>query len=609
MRFIPRIVPTLLVIVLLLVAAPSMVRAACSGDCGPDLATAPKTVEKYVKTRWKAVAGCGKKANPACPTACPQPNGALEPYLLSSSCAGLIACNLDALAESAYGTTWNDTGVCASTPATACGTVRGASAGKLVSAKLTRRRTSKMNTFAKDVAKCAATIAKVSSCDAAICNDAADWIDEIFPLAISPTGYQSLPFSVVTPGEGVASLTIAAVGTDWAIGGSESVVVTYDLDGGTPLGQLVLYGGAAPTTYRVMLDALEAGEHTLGLHPEKMLSPASKAPVSVTAAVSVEAIPVGDPRYDFTRFAPILLGIDQDLNIVQTPSGADHLGNARSDTPLIVYATPIPGAGLTTYRYVFIWSNEDGGTGNWPDLLMARYGRTSDIEGMVEVDVSDAGVRLGVRFRPDESGSLTTFAGSFRGTHPIVRTFTANGLIQDDGASTLAFGLPPFAYDDAGLPRELGMDLDPISYAIMAKEMIREKKIETAGNAATTKLSDLRNYLYLDYDIDVDIDGRVLRGIAIVGGVTYYSDHNLGFNLTLNPRVSDGVARLAIELPPGTQISDIQQYGLQGIGTMAGTLASASAFILDAGYLPGTPLTFTGPQAQSGTNPFWLVTP
>jgi hypothetical protein len=329
----------------------------------------------------------------------------------------------------------------------------------------------------------------------------------------------------------------------------------------------------------------------------------------VTAAASVEAIPPGDPRYDFTRFAPILLGLDQKLNVVPGSDG-NHPGNARSDTPLVVYAKPILGLGLTTYRYVLIWSNEDIGTGIYPDLLIARYGRTTDIEDIVEVDVSDVGMLLEVRVRPDESGSPATFAGSFRGTHPIVRTSTANGLIADDGASTLAFGLPPFAYDDTGLPRELGMDFNPISYVIMAKEMIREKKIESgAGNPTSTKLSDLRNYLFLDYDIDVSIGGRVLRGIAVVGGVTYYSDHNLYFNPALNPRVSDGVGQLAIELPPGTLIGDIQQYGLQGIGTMSGTLASARAFILDASYLPGTPLTYTGPQAQSGTNPFWLVTP
>ncbi len=591
-----------------LVTAPSTGLAACAGDCGVDLATIPKSVEKFVKARWKSVLACGKKASPACPTPCPQPDGTLDPFLLSTSCSALIACNLDALAASAYDATWDDTGVCASAPGTPCGTVRAATAGKLVSTKLTRRRTHKMHTFPKDVAKCQAKIAKVPSCDPGICNDAPDWIDAIFPLAISPTGHQALPFTVVAPGEGVATLTIATVGTDWGTKDSESVVVRYDLDG-TPLGQLVLYGGAAPTEYRVLLGALSAGDHVIGLHPEKTLSPNPKAPVSVTAAASVEAIPAGDPRYDFTRYAPIVLGIDDDLNVVQTLNGP-HAGNAKSDVPVVMYARPIPQVGYTTYRYVLIWSNEDGGTGVNPDLLIAKFGRTTDIEGIVEVDVDPMGALLEARYRPDESGVLPVFMGTFRGgTHPIVRTSTANGLIDDGGASTLAFGVAPFAYDDAGLPRELGMDLDPISYVIMAKEMVREQKTESPGNPATKKLSDARNYLFVDYDIDVSVSGQVLRGIAVVGGLTYFSDHSQPFNAALNPRVSDGVGRLAIEVPPGTGISDVEQYGLQGVGTMSGTLASARAFLLDADYLPGPDLTYTGPQFQSGTNPSWVVTP
>lgn len=593
---------------LLTLAAPAPARAACAGSCGGDLATAPKNVEKFVKARWKAVLKCGKKANPACPTACPVPDGATDPYLLSPGCAGLIACNLDALAETAYDTTWDDTGTCASAPGTACGNVRAATAGKLVSTKLTRRRGSKMNAFPKDVAKCAAKIAKVPSCDPGICNDAADWIDGIFPLAISPTGYQSLPFTVATAGEGVATLTIATVGTDWGTKGSESVVVSYDLDG-TPLGQLVLYGGEAATDYRVLLGALTAGEHVIGLHPEKSLSPNPKAPVSVTAAANVESIPVGDPRYDFTRFAPIVLGIDSDLNVLQI-GGEPHEGNAKSDTPLVMYARPISHVGYTTYRYVLIWSNEDGGTGKNPDVLIAKFGRTTDIEGIVEVDVDTSGNLIETRFRPDETGVLPVFMGSFRGgTHPIVRTYTTNGLMEDNGASTLAFGLAPFAYDDAGLPRELGMDLDPVSYVVMAKEMVREGKTEGTGNAATAKLSDERNYLFVDYDISVSLGGQVLRGIVVVGGNTYYSDHNLPFNAALNPRVSSGVGRLAIEVPPGTTIGDVQQYGIQGVGTMSGTLQSLRAFMLDADYLPGSALSYSGPQVQSGTNPSWTATP
>ncbi len=602
-----RSLSSLIALLLLLLLLPSSPFAACGGDCGGDLQAVPKTVEKFVKARWKADLACGKKAKSMCPDACPVPDGSADPYLLSSSCAALIACNLDALAKSAYDTTWDDSGVCASAPATACGNVRATTAGKLVSTKLTRRRTNKMNTFPKDLAKCHAKIAKVPGCDSALCDDAPDWIDGIFPLGISPTGHQSLPFTVANDGEGVATLTLSTIGTDWALKDSESVVVSYDLDG-APLGQLVLYGGETPTEYRVLLGALTAGDHTIGLHPEKTLSPNPKAPVLATAAADVEAIPPGDSRYDFMRFAPIVLGIDTKLNGANTPSGL-HAGNTKSDVPLIVYAAPTAHGTYTTYRYVLIWSNEDIGTGLNPDVLMAEYGRTTDIENIVEADVDNAGTLLEIRFRPDESGALPVFMGRYRGTHPIVRVATANGLIADNGVSTLAFGIEPFAFDDAGLPRELGMDLDPISYLITGKEMIREFKTESVGNPATKKLSDERNYLFIDYDISVSLSGQVLRGVAVVAGVTYYSDHAQPFNLALNPRVSSGVGRLAIEVPPGTQIGDVEQYGLQGIGTMSGTLASANAFMLDADYLPGTHLTFTGPQAQSGTNPFWLVTP
>jgi hypothetical protein len=385
-------------------------------------------------------------------------------------------------------------------------------------------------------------------------------------------------------------------------------VLTYDLDG-VELGQLVLYGGESPTEYRVLLGAVTAGEHVIGLHSEKNLSPNPKAPVNVTAAAAVETIPAGDPRYAFTRYAPILLGIDRDLNPLSL-IGTPHLGNAVSDTPLIAYATPIAHAGYTTYRYTMIWSNEDGGTGLYIDVLMARYGRTTDIEGIVEVDVDDTtGELLETRFRPDESGNLPVFMGSFRGTHPIVRTSATNGLIQDDGASTLAFGLVPYLFDDAGVPRELGMDLEPSSYELMAKEMLREGKTEANPKASSKNLSDARNYLFVDYDISVSVGGQVLRGFAQVAGVTYYADHSLPFNIALNPRIPGGIGRLAIELPPGTQIGDVQRHGIQGVGTMSGTLASLRAFMLDADYLPGPALVYTGPQFQNGTGPIWEVTP
>src|SRR4029079_16062486 len=134
----------------------------------------------------------------------------------------------------------------------------------------------------------------------------------------------------------------------------------------------------------------------------------------------------------FTRYAPVLLGIDTDLNPASV-GGLAVAGNAAMYGPLIVYATAVPHGTYTTYQYTMIWSNEDGGTGQFPDLLIARYGRTTDIEGIAEVDVDNGGNLMAVRFRPDESGTLQNFAGTFHGgTHPVLRTSTANGLIQDD---------------------------------------------------------------------------------------------------------------------------------------------------------------------------------
>ena len=95
------------------------------------------------------------------------------------------------------------------------------------------------------------------------------------------------------------------------------------------------------------------------------------------------------------------------------------------------------------------------------------------------------------------------------------------------------------------------MDFDPTSYRIMAEEMVREGKTESIGNPASKMLSDARNYLYVDYDIDVSASGQVLRGVAVVNGITYLSDHGLPVNIGLNPRVTDGIGQVAIEVPPG----------------------------------------------------------
>jgi hypothetical protein len=47
---------------------------------------------------------------------------------------------------------------------------------------------------------------------------------------------------------------------------------------------------------------------------------------------------------------------------------------------------------------------------------------------------------------------------------------------------------------------------------------------------------------------------------------------------------------------------------MQAVGnSISGTLDSLRAFTLDGSYVPTTPITYTGPQFQSGNNPSWLA--
>jgi hypothetical protein len=512
------------------------------------------------------------------------------------------------MAETALGAAWDDLSTCALTAADDCELSRAKAAGKLAAKRLKRRRTGTMHKLAGDEASCVNAADKPGACDGAtLCAGVSDWVEGIMPTTIDAGRTQVLEVEAAVAGEGMAILTLSSEASDWGIYGAESIVLEYDVDG-QPIGTIVVHNGEAATDYRILLGDLGAGSHKIGLRHSKTSSPASTSAGIIHGPAQATVLAPTDPGYDALRFAPLLLGFDGDLNTVGT-----HPGNAVSDVPVVTYVRAIPQVGQTTYRYVMIWSNEDGGTGVFPNVLMAQYGRTTDIEGYVEVDVSDLGVLEEVRFRPDESGVLPVFAGSFLGTHPIVRTSTANGLVEDDGDSTLRFALAPFEFDDSGVPRERGMDLDPISYVAMAKEMIRETKIEIPTRTNTLALGDPRDYLYVEYEIDIDVSGDVLYAYAVVAGTTYRSDHfspNGGMPLSRNK--AEGYSRTAIELPPGTTVADVTEVGMRGLagaGSMSGTLYNLDAFMLGADFLPGPHVTFSGATFASGIGPTWAVTP
>ncbi len=579
-----------------------------AGDCSAELLDNPKGVEKYVKKRWKAVRKCAKKAKLACPQACPKPSA--EIYGISADCGVTLDGHIEALASETLGDSWSAAGqspACAVSAASDCGNSRAKAAGKLLAKKLKRRRTSKMDKYAKDLGKCVLLTDRKGVCGGqALCDATGAWIDEAYPTRVRPNGTGQVSFEAGQVGQAVAVISLSSPDADWGLAGSESVVVQYAIDG-QARGTTVVYGGAAETDYRIQLGHVEAGRHTVTLKHDKKRSPADQSPL-VIHGLSVEVIGAADARYDAIRYAPMLLGFDDDLN-----PGNGHPGNALSDVPVIMHVDTEQGAGKTTYDYTVIWSNEDGGTGYFPEVLMALWGRPHDIETIFSVEVADSGELLSMRYRSDEAGTWPAFTGAFQGSHPVLRIYTQNGLIADDGDSRIRFAIYPFSYDASVGARQRALMLDPVSYVVGAKEFVREAKTENDARPWTLKPSDLRNYLFLELDIDVNVGGNVIRGYAVVDGQIYLSDHGQAEALpgagSTALRVSDGRAQTTVELPEGTTLDDISEWGLQGVGTMSGTMYYLDAFMLGTDYFPGEHQVFSGTLGSSGTNPFWSVLP
>ena len=70
-----------------------------------------------------------------------------------------------------------------------------------------------------------------------------------------------------------------------------------------------------------------------------------------------------------------------------------------------------------------IWSNEDEGTDT--AALMARWGRTTDIEWIYRVTSTAAGNRIADSYQAADHATLP-FDGLHEGDHPLLETATGN---------------------------------------------------------------------------------------------------------------------------------------------------------------------------------------
>jgi hypothetical protein len=335
---------------------------------------------------------------------------------------------------------------------------------------------------------------------------------------------------------------------------------------------LVLYGGMAEHDYELRVGPLPAGEHRIEIVPGEVGAVEPGPPPRV---LSVRVRPVGDSARDALvwKHAPLLYG----------RKSAD-----TSDTPLILFYELYDVGPVWRVVYSVIWSNEDGGTGTDVGSLVARWGRTTDIEWVYEVSVDRmTGAVLKATYQGAGHGTFP-FRGEYRGSHPVLYTVTRNNMVGESGPRGPLFALAPLRrHHPERETREAVMDDFPWTHAVAAREMEREGRWESPGDPATPRASDSRNYLNVDYRATVPGSGLLAAVTELKSGARYFSDHG---------RAGDAIGRsgwvrTTVELPPGTTEKDVARVGFvrRDSGPEPALVRAGKAFFLGADYRPRKP--------------------
>jgi hypothetical protein len=360
-------------------------------------------------------------------------------------------------------------------------------------------------------------------------------------------------FSIHAAGEARLALTAAAPGTDWGAAGRESAVLTVSVDGRYSQ-DVVLFAGAQRFTYDVALGLLARGRHRVTVAFDRAKSP----PEARGAKVTKLEPSLAAPDDLAARYAPILYGRD-------LPEMPGRYENNSTDVPLLEYHTIATGAdATTTIEYTMIWSNEDGGT-NTP-ALMARWGRTTDIEWIYRVVLDPAGRIVSEHYQAPNH-ETKAFSGAKEGSHPLLVNVTSNNNLEqvtDPTASTgYRFFLSGTDTLPAGRAREAVMDANPWTYRVTAQEIAREGELEPVPSPDTPAVSDQRNYVFAEVDKDTSYPAPPASGtwvgtalaVRLRGGDRWYTSHHDVPDWSIQ---RDDPAATTVELPAGATSADIE---------------------------------------------------
>ena len=305
-------------------------------------------------------------------------------------------------------------------------------------------------------------------------------------------------------------------------------------------------------------------------------------------------VTVQRPDDRVARYAPILYGRDL----------AGRYENNHTDAPLLGFHTTTRERGeRTTFTYWTIWSGADATTD--PAALLARTGRTADIDWVYRVTLDKRGRKLGEAYQGSDHTAVA-FTGARERNHPLLKVATADNTVapvaRADAGPRYRFPLDFSRTAPAGRPAAALLDATPWTYAAMAGELVRERKLESPAAPGTPALSDLRDYLFAEVTKTTTYAAAPAAGswvgvaleVQLEGGDQWYSSAHGTPDWSLE---SDDPAATAIELPPGTKRSDIHAVravavpvGKPPSGYKIAVSALRGGFLLGKAYVPGKPL-------------------
>jgi hypothetical protein len=154
-----------------------------------------------------------------------------------------------------------------------------------------------------------------------------------------------------------------------------------------------------PTLARLTFTSPEAAFAIVRFQLEEPPSPPAAAAVDIIVNGVRDQTVVVTPGARVPSYAALLGPLAKGSHEVRIEPSTLWNWPTASDLPLWMYAEDVTGNGTRWLKYSVIFSNEDGGTP--AAALMARWGRTTDIELAYEVELRDGRVVQGRYQGPD----------------------------------------------------------------------------------------------------------------------------------------------------------------------------------------------------------------